>query len=40
MGARASYDTRLVGQSNIGHEFGNAFSEDERSDLIEYLKTL
>ncbi len=39
-GLRATYDTTLPGQSNAGHEFGGNLSEGERTDLIEYLKTL
>lgn len=45
-----TFDTRLPGNSNAGHEFrdgprdngtiGPALSEQERWDLIEYLKTL
>jgi hypothetical protein len=32
--------TAIVGNSNAGHEFGASFSDDERSWLVEYLKTL
>lgn len=34
------YDTTLPGYSNQGHTFGDALNEQERSALIEYLKTL
>jgi len=44
------FDTSLPGNSNAGHEFrdgkiqngviGPALSEEERFDLIEYLKTI
>jgi len=34
------YDTTLPGYHNTGHSFGDGLSEDERSALIEYLKTL
>ena len=34
------FDTRLPGNRNIGHEFGIALSEGDKSDLIAFLKTL
>lgn len=35
------YDTSLPGNSNQGHEFGTrSLSEEQRLDLLEYLKTL
>lgn len=35
------YDTSLPGNSNQGHEFGtNGLSEEQKLDLLEYLKTL
>ena len=34
------FDTRLPGNSNLGHEFGTSLSEDDRKALLEYLKTL
>jgi mono/diheme cytochrome c family protein len=34
------FDTTLLGYGNGGHTFGDVFSEEERADLIEYLKTL
>jgi hypothetical protein len=34
------YDTTLPGTSNAGHTFGDALSDDDRSAVIEYLKTL
>ena len=37
---RFIYDTTLLGYSNGGHTYGDVLTDDERSDLIEYLKTL
>ena len=37
---RAYYDTGRFGLGNAGHTFGDKLSDDQRSDLIEYLKTL
>ncbi len=37
---RKVYDTALRGRNNGGHTFGDKLTEDERSALIEYLKTL
>ncbi len=34
------YDTNLPGHSNSGHEYGDVLEAQERSALIEYLKTL
>ncbi len=34
------YDTRLPGNSNQGHEFGTWLGEEQRLQLLEYLKTL
>ena len=34
------HDTTLPGNSNIGHEFGSELSEEERSQLVEYLKSI
>ena len=34
------YDTTIPGYQNIGHTFGDGFTDEERSNLIEYLKTL
>ncbi|MGZ3489018.1 MAG: c-type cytochrome, partial [Isosphaeraceae bacterium] len=34
------YDTSHFGLGNRGHTFGDKLSEDQRMDLIEYLKTL
>ena len=33
-------DTASSGNSNSGHDYGTKLSEDEKRDLIEYLKTL
>jgi mono/diheme cytochrome c family protein len=38
--ARRIYDTTRHGYGNGGHTFGDALTDDERSALIEYLKTL
>jgi mono/diheme cytochrome c family protein len=34
------YDTSRYGLGNGGHTFGDKLAEDDRADLIEYLKTL
>ncbi len=34
------YDTSRFGLSNKGHTFGDDLSDEERRDVIEYLKTL
>jgi len=34
------YDTDLPGYANTGHTFGDHLSDDQRSAVIEYLKTL
>ncbi len=39
-GSTDIYDTTLPGYGNMGHTFGDSLSEDERSDLIEYLKSI
>ena len=38
--ARYYYDTARFGLGNGGHRFGDKLDDGERSDLIEYLKTL
>jgi hypothetical protein len=38
--ARFLYDTSRFGLGNRGHTFGDTLSEEERMDVIEYLKTL
>jgi mono/diheme cytochrome c family protein len=38
--AKFIVDTSRFGMSNGGHTFGDKLSEDQRMDLIEYLKTL
>ncbi len=38
--AKFNVDTSRFGMSNGGHSFGDGLSEDERMDLIEYLKSL
>jgi hypothetical protein len=35
-----TFDARLPGNSNAGHEYGIGLSEPEKMALIEYLKTL
>lgn len=37
---RKVYDTTQPGRGNMGHTFGDAFTEDERRSVVEYLKTL
>ena len=39
-GSRRVYDTSLAGHSNQGHPFGTTLPEDQKSALIEFLKTL
>ncbi|MEL7312844.1 MAG: di-heme-cytochrome C peroxidase [Pseudomonadota bacterium] len=34
------FDTNLVGNGNDGHTYGTALAEQQRLDLLEYLKTL
>ena len=34
------FDTSIPGNSNVGHEFGTKLTDEERWDLVEYLKTL
>jgi mono/diheme cytochrome c family protein len=34
------YDTTLIGGSNVGHLYGDSLTADDRSAVIEYLKTL
>ena len=34
------YDTTLPGYSNVGHTFGDVLDDEERTAVIEYLKTL
>ncbi len=38
--ARTIYDTSRFGLGNGGHTFGDKLGDDDRMDLIEYLKTL
>lgn len=37
---RQIYDTTLRGYGNQGHTYSDALSDEERSALLEYLKTL
>ena len=34
------FDTNLPGNSNKGHTYGAALSEEEQAAVLEYLKTL
>jgi len=34
------FDVSVPGNSNAGHEYGADLADDERRELIEYLKTL
>jgi hypothetical protein len=34
------FDTRLRGNSNVGHEYGTHLSDDDRWALVEYVKSL
>lgn len=34
------FDTRLPGNSNAGHDYGTDLTDEQRQDLIEYMKTL
>lgn len=34
------FDTTQFGKSSAGHDYPNALNEEEKSDLLEYLKTL
>jgi mono/diheme cytochrome c family protein len=37
---RRYFDTRAFGKSAAGHDFPNALSESEKTEVLEYLKTL
>jgi mono/diheme cytochrome c family protein len=37
---RKVYDTTKVGRGNMGHRYGDKFSDEQRRAVIEYLKTL
>ncbi|HFC00225.1 MAG TPA: c-type cytochrome [Phaeodactylibacter sp.] len=39
-GSKIVYDTTLPGYGNQGHTFGDDLTDEERKDLLEYLKTL
>ena len=34
------FDTARAGNSNAGHEYGTTLSADDKTALIEYMKTL
>ncbi|MBS1779662.1 MAG: c-type cytochrome [Bacteroidetes bacterium] len=38
--AKHCYNTTLPGYGNMGHYFGDALTDDERKNVLEYLKTL
>ncbi len=38
--AKHCYNTTLPGYGNIGHYFGDSLTDDERKDVLEYLKML
>ena len=38
--ATSEFDTSVPGNSNLGHPFGVALRDDQKRDLIEYIKTL
>ncbi len=38
--ATSEFDTSVPGNSNLGHPFGVRLSDDQKRDLIEYIKTL
>ena len=38
--ATSEFDTSVPGNSNLGHPFGVTLSDDQKRDLIEYIKTL
>ena len=39
-GGSFRFDVSVPGNSNAGHEYGADLADDERRELIEYLKTL
>ncbi|MEM6996624.1 MAG: hypothetical protein AAF721_39335, partial [Myxococcota bacterium] len=39
-GTPNAYDTAIPGYGNMGHPFGDALTDTERTAVIEYLKTL
>ena len=34
------FDTRLPGNGRLGHAYGTELTDDQKAQLIEYLKTL
>jgi hypothetical protein len=34
------YDTRVAGNRNIGHEFGTTLTDQEKDDLVAFLRSL
>jgi hypothetical protein len=34
------YDTTVPGNGNGGHLYGTKLSDDQKTDLVEYMKTL
>ncbi len=39
-GGNFQFDATVPGNLNIGHDYGTALTDEERNDLVEYLKTL
>ena len=39
-GKETLYDTTVPGNSNVGHEYGAGLTEEEKQDLLEFMKTL
>jgi hypothetical protein len=39
-GTKAAYNTTILGYGNSGHFFGDKLAAEQRSAIIEYLKTL
>ena len=37
---RKAYDTSKPGRANTGHTYGDDLTDEERAQVIEYLKTL
>jgi hypothetical protein len=35
-----TFDTKVIGDYNIGHEFGTTLSAEEKQALVAYLKSL
>ena len=35
-----TFDTRLPGNRNLGHEFGTQWTAQDKHDLLEFLRSL